>query len=175
MTLIAAVAFAAAVAATPASASLRIESFTTTATTGLAGAHPDVSTTFKFANKPGTAVVDGTLRDLLVSLPPGLIGDPHAVKPCARSLFAQSAIFGAATCPPASLVGVAHFTLQGFIPPPAEIDAAVYSLTAGPDEPAVLGIPLGTTNVYITIGSRTTSDFGLDTTIRNVPRSSPRR
>ena len=98
-----------AAAATPAHA-ITITSFTTSATSGVAGAHPDVTTSFSFANKPGAASVDGTLRTIRLDLPPGLIGDPHGASRCARDLFSQgtcpaSSQVGAATAPPAGCAG----------------------------------------------------------------------
>ncbi len=94
----------------------------------LAGGHPDYGVT-AFTINTTNGVPDGTLRDVRVDLPPGLVPDPQAIPQCTETQFQSSA------CPSDSQVGevdlqaypvggfVNRFKLYNMVPPsgtPAE-------------------------------------------------------
>ncbi len=69
-----------------------------------AGAHPFAQTTSlgletRVEPETGVVVPDGDAKNLIVSLPPGLVGDPNAVPRCSGIEFLQE------KCPPATQVG----------------------------------------------------------------------
>lgn len=92
-------------AAAPAAdaAGFGIGSFSTTASTGQAGSHPDLSTTFALRTDAlGNPI--GLMKNLRLELPAGVVGDPLAIERCSfRSLQTGR-------CTPASQVG--SFTLS---------------------------------------------------------------
>jgi hypothetical protein len=131
--------------AASAQAAVTIESFTAEAASTLAGAHADASTSFAFktlfGNKSPTAA-GGDAANVVVKLPPGLLGDPSNVPKCPRSLFDLSAITGAGGgCPADTQVGLATVTvgieiLNGV----SSQTLGVFNIQPGPNEPALLGI-----------------------------------
>src|SRR4051794_32083816 len=130
-----------------------------------AGGHSAFSVSLSFGS-PG----DG-LRDLTVHLPAGLVGNPRATAPCTRAQFDGDA------CPASAQVGTTttHVTTLGLIP--LDAPGQVYLLEPGANEPGRLGIVvqpvgglLGTMHLEAPIALRDKSDFGLDATIRSIPR-----
>lgn len=99
-----------------------------------AGSHPDSATwAFTLSTQPGPQghpVPDGNVKDVAVSLPAGLIGDPAATPECTRPQFFAGSV---PQCPLASKVGTlvvtygyatATFTapptpVYNLVPPPA--------------------------------------------------------
>jgi hypothetical protein len=121
------------VLASSAHASVTIETFTADSASPLAGAHSDVTTAFQF-EQLGDYVFGGEPAQIIVKLPPGLVGDPQNVPRCPRAQFDLSVD----DCPADSQVGVAtiNFThLHAGFP-----EFRVYNVQPGPDEPAMLGI-----------------------------------
>src|SRR5919197_1479274 len=143
-----------------AQASFAVSSFTVTPSGTAAGSHPDVSISLGFSG--GEHV-----RDLTVSLPPGLIGNPNATARCA------TASFQADDCAANTRVGstAVQSTLLGL---PVTADGDVYNLQPAPGEPARLGIivrpPLGAEKVFlISRVALRPSDGGLDSIIIGIP------
>ena len=83
-----------------------IESLTTTVSDTQAGGHPDFSTlvTFKLL---GDNSPDGRIKDLTVSTPPGLLGNPQAVPTCPMALLMSTN-----SCPPDTRVGTTTLTFD---------------------------------------------------------------
>src|SRR5919201_5761582 len=75
-----------------AQASFDASSFTVAPSGTAAGSHPDVSISLGFSG-------DEHVRDLTVSLPPGLVGNPNATARC------TTASFQADDCAPSTRVG----------------------------------------------------------------------
>jgi hypothetical protein len=85
--------------------------------TALAGSHPyAMKTRIEFSNKPGSEpgklLPDGSVKDLTVELPPGLVGDRSAVPYCSTADFltltdAQS------NCPDNTAVGILEVSNPG--------------------------------------------------------------
>jgi hypothetical protein len=155
---------AAVVAGAPSSATaaLPIDSLTATVSDTAAGAHADVS--IDLAITPTGVDPAEHLRNLEIQLPAGMMGDPQAIPTCSS---AQLASF---QCPPASQVG------SGQIGDTSGAGGLVlYNLDAEPGEPARIGIaitgvasvPLPTPPARITV--RSGGDYGLTTTVRDIP------
>jgi hypothetical protein len=157
--------------AAPASAqaAFEVRSFTV-APSGLAAAsHPNVSVAIGFAPYD-SANPPEHVRDLTISLPPGLVGNPNATGRCSQ------AAFQADDCPASTKVGTTSVVTRIPLLLGASItaDGDVYNLQPGTREPARLGVvvrpPLGADRVFIVspVALRS-SDGGLDSIITNLP------
>jgi hypothetical protein len=133
-----------------------------------AGSHPyDLTLNFGLNAIEG-GPTGGGLRDAAIELPPGIIGDPHAVPQCSREQF-----FSAITepCPPETQVGV---DTAGIKPYPAykeadfEVRSAVYNLVPPPGVPAEFGFDILGTPTVVEFGVRSGSDYGITGTAHNL-------
>jgi hypothetical protein len=152
-----------------AAAQFDVRSFSVTPTGLQAGSHPDVTisaafTPWELANPPEH------VRDLTISLPPGLVGDPTATRRCSQ------AAFQADTCAANTRVGSTsvHTVIPLLIGVPIDATGDVYNLEPAGSEPARLGVvvrpPLGASKVFITSPVRIRpSDGGLDSVITGLP------
>jgi hypothetical protein len=129
-----------------------------------AGGHPNVrlemtwdASTIKngeFNAPPNNPCVCDDPRRVIQQFPTGFIGNPHATPRCEIVEFS----FG--RCPPASQIG----TAEPFGNPEGEaLYVPLYNLVPHPDEPSLTAFwaPLVGAPVFITLGSRTDSDYGL--------------
>jgi hypothetical protein len=115
------------------------------------------------------------LKDLTTELPPGLVGNPQSGGP---NGFCSPIALNGGTCPAASIIGTASSTVQALgLPLPLTASGNVYNMIPQGSDPATLGIrltsPGNLTQPVILIGhaSARSSDFGLNTTIANIPNS----
>ena len=140
---------------------------TVTPSTLAAGAHPNVTVVEQFTYSGGDTVKDTTLH-----FPAGLIGNPQATPLCSQ------ANFQADTCPANTQLGTTSVTatVLGLLQTPA--DGTIYNVVPTGNEPALLGIvvrPLGGLlgKIFLTsaISLRTATDFGIDSTVNNMPNS----
>lgn len=143
-----------------AQASFDVPSVTVTPSGTAAGSHPDVSIALSFSG-------DEHVRDLTVSLPPGLIGNPNATAKCATAKFQADA------CADNTRVGTTavQSTLLGL---PVTANGDVYNVQPGAGEPARLGVivrpPLGADKVFLIARvALRKSDGGLDSIINGIP------
>ena len=150
-----------------AQAAFDVRAFSVTPASLQAGSHPDVTIHAEF-----TPYASGTehVRDITISLPPGLVGDPTAKPRCSQAAFQADA------CPAATRVGTT--SVRTVIPPlqilPIEATGDVYNVVPASGEPARLGVvvrpPLGASKVLIASPVRIRpSDGGLDSVITNMP------
>jgi hypothetical protein len=111
--------------ATPAVANIEILSFGGSATgpdgapLTQAGAHPDVKTSIRFATEligPRRRPVE-QVRDLLIDLPPGLVGAPSAIARCSAAQM-SGGFEGTAVCPIQAQVGTVTIRSAGYGAPP---------------------------------------------------------
>jgi hypothetical protein len=133
-----------------------------------AGGHPyEASTSFTFntkTNKAGETVPDGIVKDIVVELPPGFVGNPQAVPECTESQF-KGGFY--AECPAASQVG--QTVIDGAIGTFREtVTAPVYNMQPGPGQTAVFAFSALATEVHVIASARTDGDYGLTTTVPNV-------
>src|SRR5919199_942113 len=101
--------------------------------TTAAGAHPNLTVDLSFDLSP----TSDDLRDLEVTLPQGLVGNPKAADRCSE------ADFQADSCPAASKLGTTTVTAVPTIVvdlPPQDSSGDVYNLAPTGSEPARLGV-----------------------------------
>lgn len=96
-----------------------------------AGAHPYAFTVHFGLRTEGGKSQGGEMRDVIVDLPPGLVGDPLAVPRCPRKSFEG----GTPDCPASTQVGILH----AIIPSIGEAVGPVYNLEPPPGIAAQLG------------------------------------
>ncbi len=131
-----------------------------------AGSHP-FSATFSFdLNQFGAKSAGGSLRDISVELPPGLVGDTSAVPQCTRQQFLSALIGG---CPADTQVGVDRPRLpepegQGSFSP----GVPVYNLVPPPGVPVQFGFTAEGVNVLLNASVRSGSDFGVTENVDNL-------
>lgn len=154
--------------AAPAHAALGISSFSVAPASTQAAGHPDLTIATTFSN-PGD-----NLKNLTIHLPPGLVGNPNAATKCSQVDFAAD------NCPADSKVGSVSVDATAtilLVPTSITAPGDVYDVAPSPGEPARLGAwvrpllgILGTIGLPVQVSVRPT-DFGLDTTIQNIPTS----
>lgn len=128
---------------------------------GQAGANSDFSISFNLAG--------GQARDLIIHLPPGLVGNPLATTTCTEAQLNADA------CPAASAVGTIanDVTIGALVPQTA--NGIIYNVVPRQGEPArfgfVLNAPPADKIVLQSPASLRPGDFGLDTTLTNLPQN----
>jgi hypothetical protein len=151
-----------------------LESVEATESTTQAGAHPDVTIDFNLKTDPasspdtnGNREPYARLRSARTELPPGLIGNPHAVPTCTIEEFA-SFNTGGEGCPQDSQVGITRIRQHNLI----DLTEPIYNLET-PNSGAVarLGFYAATLPYFINIDVRSGTDYGLTATIENPPSS----
>jgi hypothetical protein len=139
----------------PAPANSPVAQFSATPSGTQAGGHPDVNVKFTVQNRfelPPNECGCSDPKDVAISTPPGLVGDPHSIPECVDTDFLQL------KCPVDSQVGLAEFGL-GLVP--------VYNLAPHPGQAGLFGIfiPLVAIPIFEVVSSRTQSDYGLTFTV----------
>ncbi len=152
--------------ATPALASEGIASFQTTMSTPLAGAHPDLETSFELEN-PGAPEA---AQDVVFDAPEGVFGNPNAISQCTSVQFALE------ECSPDSQAGLvtvyANYEgeskkLLGTAP--------IYIMVPSPKQTALFAFIVPTVDIAIDIPVtvRTGGDYGLSFTVSNITQQIP--
>ena len=162
------------IAAPAANAAFGISSFSAQPANKAAGANSDLSVSF------GVSDSAAGLRDITVHLPPGLIGNPLATPTCSEAKLKAD------DCPAKSDVGDATngVTVKplGLLPIPLTVSGQVYNVEPRKGEPARFGIVLDPSPVpglgaalpkivLQQTAKLRQSDFGLDTALKDIPRS----
>ena len=131
-----------------------------------AGAHPDATANFYFSQLPGPPFVEGNVKNVIVKLPPGVVGNPEALAKC-PALAAQSV---PPQCPPASQAGISAISL--FATQQDTGNYPVYATEARDTVTAefLVGNVLGFFNVPVTARGRTNGDYGVDTLALLIPK-----
>jgi hypothetical protein len=139
-----------------------------------AGAHTDLTTSFTIATDPASAtdlhgykLPYARTKNLIVNLPPGLIGNPNSVAQCTGAEFATA--FSGGGCPNASQVGVTKFSLYSFNQ--AVFTEPIYNMTPPGEGDAVarLGVWAASLPTYINVGVRSDRDYGLTARLEGLP------
>jgi hypothetical protein len=89
-----------------------LKSVTTSLSTQQAGAHADFNTSFELLGDGLEAT--GRTRDIFISLPPGLIGNPQGFPRCSLNEFGQNP--AESKCPQDAQLGITEVTLGGGLP-----------------------------------------------------------
>ncbi len=163
----------AAFATRPAEA-FEIRSFSATTSTTQAGGHPNVrfrfETEYHEGPETGNPCQCNDSKNIDLSLPTGLIGNPHATPQCNAEEFSTEA------CPRDSQVGSIRPTvdLQGTIIR-FGYQIPEYSLVPLPGQAGLLAftIPLFNTPVFTVLSARTDSDYGLEADIDGIEHALP--
>lgn len=134
------------------------ESVGVSQSTNLAGAHPDIVTSFALkTNSEGEPFAN--TRDLSIALPPGLSGNPSAYPQCTNVQFQSLA------CPLDSQVGITHVDVFGFFP----VFEPVYLLKP-PTEDVVARLAFVAFQypTYIDVHVRSDSDYGITASLEGL-------
>ena len=153
-----------------------------------AGGHPyAVSTTVAFNTEPDP--VNGTLwpaeptKNIVVDLPPGLIGNPTVIPKCSLDALVGSAANNfVPECPAAAQVGVATVSAsacpEACIPidlfvPAKFVDQPIYNMVPPPNVPARFALVLTGTVIAFDANVRSGADYGVSVNVRNVSEALP--
>ena len=165
-----AVAALAALAPASASAALSLAGSSAQPSNLQAGAHSDFNV--------HVATTGDDLKDLVISLPPGEVGNPQATPLCDPSQLPN--------CPANTQVGTVSSSVTIASLLPQTLTGAVYNITPHAGEPARFGIVINALPISLppplnglllppTVvqsgASLRPADFGLDTTVNNIPNS----
>jgi hypothetical protein len=155
-----------------------IASVDTELSTHEAGAHPDFSTKLVVKTDPNSPAPNGdhapyaALKDVIVELPPGLIGDLNSVDRCANVQFVTAGS-GGAGCPFSSQVGISEVRIRGS-EPGLYAKAPIFNLeTSGDKQVARLGFMVVTVPVFINVQVRSNSDYGVTAEVTDLTAISP--
>jgi hypothetical protein len=137
-----------------------------------AGGHPDFTTVLNTKTDPSSPLDEygherpfAATKQVEVSLPPGLVGNPNAVTKCTSLQFATPFVGGG--CPQDSQVGVTIVRLYLF---PTQLTEPIYRLESpGGDTVARLGFYAASIPVFINVHVRSGSDYGLTATVEGIP------
>jgi hypothetical protein len=129
-----------------------------------AGSHPFA---FKLAwemNQDAEERPEGTLREFVIDLPPGMVGNPQAVPRCSGAQFE-----GVNTkCPVESQIGLAVVREATFSE--QVVASPIYNLTPPQGVPASIGFSIASNNVFNEASLRS-SDYGVRVSDITVPTS----
>jgi hypothetical protein len=152
--------------AAPALAAMEIEQFETTASTSLAGGHPDLHTYFKLKGAGAPEVA----KNISFDLPRGMFGNP-------RVLFTCSALdFSLQQCPTNSQAGLITLHANyGGDPNFLLGTAPIYTVEPGPEEAARFAfiVPVLEIPVVIPVTVRSATDYGLRFTVSGITQLTP--
>ncbi len=108
-------------------------------------------------------------KDVEVSLPPGVVGNPTAVPYCTQAQFETKAVDG---CPPATQVGGLRLYFYGEGTHPQY--APVYNIEPPPGQPGELGFTVGgPAHIPMYFHVRSDGDYGLTADIANINQFDP--
>jgi hypothetical protein len=127
--------------------------FTTLAAFNVASVNPNEECNFSLT--PSCTALNAEVRDVEVSLPPGLIGNPTAIPYCTQEQFEQH---GSENCPPATQVGGLYVFFYGNA---NVVYSAVYNIQPPPGQPAELGFTVGPfAHIPVFFHVRSDGDYG---------------
>jgi hypothetical protein len=138
-----------------------------------AGARPDGTTVFHWTRDGG--LVDGSVDNIVVELPPGFVGDPTAVPACTHAQFGVSP----PRCPPETQIGILRLNIEGVGFGSANTGQAydttypVYNVEPRPGRAAELGFAYASgeraVTVRVSAKARTNGDFGVTAFTGQIP------
>jgi hypothetical protein len=142
-----------------------------------AGGHPYAATvSLDFNTVTNPAPLKGRLwpvepvKDVLVDLPPGLVGDPTAADTCTADELAAGGLQAKVECPPSSQVGVALVRVNAVNARSVLGPVPVFDMVPPPDVPARFGFNVSGTVVTLDGALRSDGDYGLSVRVRDVPQ-----
>jgi hypothetical protein len=141
-----------------------------------AGVHPQVLATgldFTSDNNAGFYHPPEEVKDVIVNLPPGFVGNPQATPKCPLDALLQNSALTA--CPPASRVGTIVFEEQGAVfrnseGGPNSETTAIYNMEPEPGFPAEFGFTYLGKGVYMYASAvRIDGQLRLRVTVPGIP------
>jgi hypothetical protein len=108
----------------------------------------------------------GDARNIEVSLPPGIVGDPGATPLCPAQQFYEFSFGVGGACPVDSQVGIVKLDLSGLNEEGPVVNLAPPRGTAAEFGFTVLGVP-----VVLIPSVRTGSDYGIDVSFTSIPQA----
>jgi hypothetical protein len=142
-----------------------------------AGGHPYAATvSLDFNTVTNPAPLKGRLwpvepvKDVLVDLPPGFVGDPTAAETCTADELAAGGLLALTECPPSSQVGTALVRINGGDARAIWGPVPVFNMVPPPEVPARFGFNVSGTVVTLDGALRSDSDYGLSVHVRDVPQ-----
>ncbi len=135
-------------------------SFGVSLSTYQAGAHPDLTTSFAFAQNKGGGV-GAILRNVEVAMPLGFAGYPPAVRTCAPPQLELE------SCPADSQIGIIEIALRFSPVFTNTVTVPVYNMAPPPNETAVFGFVVSeliSANIVVSVGP----DYRVRATVTNV-------
>jgi hypothetical protein len=141
-----------------------IEKWQGSLSTAAAGMHPDFTTNLEFNRTSIGEETCEAVEEVVIHLPPGLLGNPAATPTCSIGEFTN---LGSGYCPPDSQVGMSVGRVGA--PLGQFLLSPVYNLT--PPHPnrevARLGFIAYAYPVYIDVRVRTAGDYGVTATVKD--------
>jgi hypothetical protein len=150
-------------------AAFGVQSFSATATNAdatadfQAGSRPYEYTVSFTMNQNAKEEPEGTLRDIIVELPPGLVGNPASLPRCSGANF--EGLFG--ECPGDTQVGTAEVKIAELETPIIEIP--IYNMTPPLGAPAEIGFSIASENGFQEASVRSDGDYGISVSDISIP------
>jgi hypothetical protein len=142
-----------------------------------AGGHPFAATiSLDFDTTTNPAPLKGRLwpvepvKDVLVDLPPGLVGDPTAAEACTADELAAGDLRALEECPASSQVGTALVRVNAGNSRTVYGPLPVFDMVPPPNVPARFGFNIAGTVVVLDGELRSGGDYGLSVRVRDVPQ-----
>jgi hypothetical protein len=130
-----------------------------------AGSHPYEWTLSFEMNQNAEGEPEGRLRDLIVDLPAGMVGNPQAMPRCSGAQFEGFTT----NCPANTQIGIARVPTYGI----GEAVFPVYNLTPPNGVPGSVGFSVVNKNSFQEASVRSDDDFGLTISDITIPTSVP--
>ncbi len=127
-----------------------------------AGSHPYTYTIGFAMKKALNGKVEGDVRDIIVDLPQGIVGNPNATPRCPRQSFEGQK----PTCAGTTQIGIEHARIEGLV----TTTGPIYNLVPPPGVPAQIGFSVANFNVFENALLRTGDDYGVAVNTDNVPQ-----
>ena len=124
------------------------------------------------ADSPYIREPNGTLKNLAIDLPPGLVGDPNATpKKCTLTQLAQEPDEGG--CPPESTVGKTQLSWSRQTPYVKDWEESIWNMVP----PHGVALQVGTNFVapllFVNSGLRTGGNYPIEVSVVNAPPAAP--
>lgn len=146
-----------------------IESVSASLSTTQAGAHPDVTQAIRLKTDPESGVTFAGTNDVVVALPPGLIGNATKFPACPVAQFvASDGSVSSPYCPADTQIGVVKVNLNVQPGVNDTLTEPLYNLQASERSPARLGFISVEFPVLIDFSVRSDGDYGFTATTRGV-------
>src|SRR3984885_10347631 len=139
-----------------------------------AGSHPlEMTTTFNVNSEPGVGgpgynrPVSGGLRNLVVKLPPGIIGAAYTIPACTLTELGsefQGEGEEEGGCPADTQVGVMQVTIEGAI----HAELPIFNMVPPPGVPAQFGVSLSAIQQLMNVSLRSGGNYGLSLRLNNL-------